>query len=124
MHKEASITPQTTVVITDKEWIAIEVEQEKIEFEEIGRFPSLTLSNGTCSGYSSCNRLHGTYTLDGNKITFGAIAVTKMFCMDVKEVEKNYLHALSKVQHWEYKQNQLHFLDENKQVRIVFREKE
>ena len=113
----------TSISIMDKTWIAIEIANEKIEQLESDRFPNITLSERKISGYSSCNRMHGTYTLEKNKITFGPIVVTKMFCFDTSELEMKFLQALSEVKFWEYKQNKLYFLNEQKQVIIVFDEK-
>jgi heat shock protein HslJ len=50
----------------------------------------------TVSGFSGCNRFSGTYTLDGNAITFGPLASTRMACMDsVNTIETKMLEALS-----------------------------
>ena len=114
---------ETSNSITNKEWIAIELDNEKIEQLEMNRFPNLTLSEGRITGYSSCNRMNGTYTLEKEKITFGAIAVTKMMCFDTSELESKFLKALSEVQFWECKQGKLFFLNDKKQRIIVFEEK-
>jgi len=114
---------EVSISITEKEWIAVELNSEKIEQLAADRFPKLTLSAGKVSGYSSCNRMNGTYTLEKDKIVFGAIAVTKMLCFDTKDLEDKFLKAISEVKFWEYKQDKLHFLNEKKQIIIVFEEK-
>ncbi|MDR1878941.1 MAG: META domain-containing protein [Bacteroidales bacterium] len=122
--KSIAQKPETNVSITHKEWIVVEIENEKIELSDPKRFPSMTLSDGTVSGHGSCNRFHGPYTLKDNRITFGNIVATKMFCMDTQKTEDKYMKALQKVQRWEYKDNQLCFLDDKNQVVIRFQEKE
>lgn len=115
---------ETPISITDKEWIAVELNNEKIEQLEADRLPKLTLSAGKVSGFSSCNRMNGTYTLEKDKLTFGAIAVTKMLCFDTSDLENKFLKALSEVNFWDYKQNKLHFLNEKKESIVVFEGKE
>ena len=111
---------ETSISITGKKWIAVEINNEKITQLDADRFPNLTLSEGKISGYSSCNRMQGTYTLEKDRITFGPIAVTKMLCFDTNELEINYLQSISEVKFWEYKQNKLYFLNEKKEVVVVF----
>jgi heat shock protein HslJ len=123
-QRNVSKTAEASFSITGKEWVAVEVNNEKIEQLDADRYPNLKLSDGKISGYSSCNRMQGTYTLEKEKITFGAIAVTKMLCFDTKDLETKFLQALSEVKSWEYKQNKLHFLNEQKQTIVVFEEKE
>ncbi len=46
--------------------------------------PSLELtSSGEVSGTDGCNRLMGSYTVEGNTVTFGELASTMMFCEGV-----------------------------------------
>ena len=101
----------------------MEVYNEKMEQLDTARCPNLTLSEGKISGYSSCNRMHGDYTLEKEKISFGVLAVTKMLCFDTQNLETNFLKALSEVKFWEYKQGKLRFLNEKKEVIVVLEEK-
>ena len=112
----------TSEVITNKEWIAVELSNEKIKLPDTNQFPKMKLYEGKISGFSSCNRMNGSYTMEKEKITFGPIAVTKMLCFETQEIEAEFLKLLSEVKFWEYKQGKLHFLNEKKQVIIVFEE--
>ncbi len=112
-----------TISIADKEWVAVLLKGNSIELDK-EQLPTLKLSEGKVSGYASCNRYHGTYTLNGDKLSFSPLARTKMLCEEVQNnTENNYLEALSAVKSWEYKQNQLYFLNEDKQTLIIFEEK-
>lgn len=122
-QKNINKISDASVSITNKEWIAVELGNEKIELSEVNQFPNLKLSEGKISGFSSCNRMQGTYTMGKNKINFGAIAVTKMFCFETQNIENKYLKLISEVKFWEYKQQKLYFLNEKKQTIIVFEEK-
>jgi heat shock protein HslJ len=53
--------------------------------------------DGTLSGNSGCNSYNGSYTINGNQITIGPLASTRMACSapeGVMEQEAQYLAAL------------------------------
>jgi heat shock protein HslJ len=59
---------------------------------------SATFSAGTVSGNAGCNDYTGGYTVDGDKLTFGAIATTRMACGPIPTaVETAFLAAMAKV---------------------------
>ncbi|OUJ06801.1 YbaY family lipoprotein [Acetobacter malorum] len=48
---------------------------------ESGKPPMVSIAeDGTVSGFSGCNRVHGKATLDGANITFGPMMTTRMAC--------------------------------------------
>jgi heat shock protein HslJ len=117
------ITDSTAVSpsIFDKEWVVIQIGSEKIEQLNNNQPPNLKLSENKISGYSSCNRFHGTYTMEENKITFSHIVITKMLCPETNEIESAYLEALSNVQRWEYKGENLYFFNQENQTIIILK---
>ena len=57
---------------------------------------------GGVSGSGSCNQFHGTATVTGASITFGAFSVTRMACLAaINEQESVYLEALSRADRFE-----------------------
>jgi copper homeostasis protein (lipoprotein) len=46
------------------------------------------------SGSGGCNRLSGTFTLEGDKLAFGPMMATKMACAEGGEIEGYFLIAL------------------------------
>jgi len=58
--------------------------------------PTLTIGDGgQVTGTTGCNRFNGPATVDGDTITFGPLATTRMACpTDVAEVERSVLHVL------------------------------
>jgi heat shock protein HslJ len=49
---------------------------------------TLTLAaDGTFSATTDCNRLRGSYTTAGARLTFGDVAATRMYCADSQESE-------------------------------------
>jgi heat shock protein HslJ len=53
-------------------------------------------TDGTVSGNATCNTFNGTYTIDGDKITVGPLATTRMACAtdELNAQEAAYLAAL------------------------------
>jgi heat shock protein HslJ len=54
-------------------------------------------SDGYMSGLSGCNQYSVPYTLQGNQISLGPIAITQMTCPTGMEAEQAYLTALSTI---------------------------
>ncbi len=70
---------------------------------------TLSFENGVVSGRAGCNTFSGTYTAEGDRIKFGAIAVTNMMCTDNKVMtqERDFLKALESVVRWSVQGNEL-----------------
>jgi heat shock protein HslJ len=62
-------------------------------------------------GSSGCNRLSGSYTLDGQRLAFSRAAGTLMACRDGSEQERAFLDALSAVAGWRLEGQRLLLLD-------------
>jgi heat shock protein HslJ len=58
---------------------------------------TIRLESGRVSGFSGCNMFSGQYTLEKNRITFGALAGTMMACADTgrNELERAFKAALT-----------------------------
>jgi len=75
------------------------------------------------SGSAGCNTFNSSATLDGNSITFGPIATTRMICDQpdgVMDQESAYLAALQKTAEYAITGNQMEFTDENQNVLVRF----
>lgn len=54
--------------------------------------------DGSVSGHSGCNRFAGKAMIDGDKLSFGPLAGTRMACPEAQmNLEQKYLGALEKV---------------------------
>jgi heat shock protein HslJ len=63
--------------------------------------PTLTLDDGSASGFGGCNTFNGGYELDGDSITIGPLAATLMACEDDKSAaEAVYMPALEAADAW------------------------
>jgi heat shock protein HslJ len=68
--------------------------------------PELHMENGHISGSTGCNRINGTYTLNGNSIQFGNdLAITKMGCPNYDETV--FLDAFNRVNKYRLQNNEL-----------------
>jgi putative lipoprotein len=57
-------------------------------------------TDGNVSGNGACNRFGGTYTQEGNKLSFGPLMSTKMACLDMNK-ETAFFNALDQVNSFE-----------------------
>ncbi|WP_435413384.1 META domain-containing protein [Psychroserpens mesophilus] len=54
------------------------------------------------SGFAGCNRFFGTYTIEGNGISFSELGATRMMCQDEKNaVENSFFRTIAKVKGFE-----------------------
>lgn len=72
------------------------IEQARTEPIYDKRLARLDLQpDGRLTGHTSCNRMSGTYTLDGDKLTIGPVVTTRMACPRLQlEQEDRILTAL------------------------------
>jgi heat shock protein HslJ len=57
-------------------------------------------SEGKLGGYSGCNRFTGTYVQNGNALTMGPLATTRMACPpQIMKREQEFLDLLGKIRH-------------------------
>jgi heat shock protein HslJ len=63
-------------------------------------------------GSGGCNRLMGSYTLDGQYITFGNVAMTMMACPQGMDTEHAFTEALRGKKQWHASDDTLLLKDE------------
>lgn len=73
----------------------------------------LQTPNAVVTGHSGCNRMFGTYVLDGDSITFQQMGGTRMFCQARMELEQKYLAMFATVARWKLAGQTLELLDAN-----------
>lgn len=69
--------------------------------------PYIRFSGQQLSGHSGCNVMAGPIQLEGNQLSFGPIASTRMFCQDAATIENRFLQLFDEAvysslegQHW------------------------
>jgi heat shock protein HslJ len=85
--------------VQERVWVAETIEGEAVS---PGVASTLTLgADGRAYGSTGCNRYTGAATVDGTKLSFGQLAMTKMACLGpAMEQEARFGRALDRVDHW------------------------
>lgn len=82
---------------------------------------TLVLEEGQAGGFAGCNDYFGAYELDGNGLTFGALASTKKACEgDPGQREMEFLIALERVVSFNINRGQLTLLDGDGNLVMMF----
>ncbi len=68
-------------------------------------------SDGRVAGSDGCNGVSGTYTVDGDTLTFGQFAATMMACPDTQATEKAFRDAVTATARWSLTGDRLELLD-------------
>jgi heat shock protein HslJ len=78
--------------------------------------------DGKVAGSAGCNHYFGSYTVDGAKMTVGALGSTEMYCTDpgVMEQESTYLGLLGSVASFAIEGEELTLLDANGTKVLMF----
>lgn len=71
------------------------------------------------SGFGGCNRYFGTYSATQDTLTFGHLAMTKMFCQQGMGLEAQFAKAITQVSGYRFNQQALEFV--GKQGEIIAR---
>ena len=90
------------------EWDIVELDGfSPSDLEEMLVRPYVRFSGQQLSGHSGCNVMAGPIQLEGDHLSFGPIASTRMFCQDAAEIESRFLQLLEEAvysslegQHW------------------------
>jgi heat shock protein HslJ len=75
-------------------WRAIELAGKPTPPPDPNREAHLQFQSGRVSGSDGCNRLTGSYQLNGDRVTFGQMAETRMACLNPTGTEGPFRDAL------------------------------
>ncbi len=73
----------------------------------------LQLEGHRLAGSGGCNRLLGSYQVDGSKLSFGKVASTRMACGEGMEQESAFVRALEQTRAWKVHADNLELLGES-----------
>ena len=104
------------------EWKLIWLGSTKIELGVPQQVPYIQLDpeNHRVSGSGGCNRLSGTYELEGNHLKFTQMAMSRMACLHGGETENAFTQALDLVTAWKIVGGTLLLMDADQQVVAKF----
>ena len=124
--KEASAIPDTTAVpnvTTDStvgaaelrgtNWRLVAVGDKPVTATDSNRAAHIILQPDSkqVAGSGGCNRMFGTYELNGDALRFSGVGATKMACKDGMDTEAAFLPVLLRVNRWKVSGQQLELSD-------------
>lgn len=96
--KEGEATGSSSASLMSTKWMLQSLNGKALELAGGSQRPWLQMADGEkMSGFGGCNQLNGSYKLDGQRLGFGPIMSTKMYCEQTSGMEKNFLTALGGV---------------------------
>jgi uncharacterized lipoprotein YbaY/heat shock protein HslJ len=95
-------------------WKLVRLGEQPVVVAERQREPHLVfqLAGSRFSGAGGCNRLSGSFKLDGAAITLGQVVRTMMACVAGMDTEQAFLAALDRVRRWTIEGEHLELQDE------------
>jgi XRE family transcriptional regulator, regulator of sulfur utilization len=91
-------------------WAAVELAGMPVPAEPAARQPSIAfVANGRVAGTDGCNRISAPYTLTGERVSFGPLIATRMFCPDTDDVARRFAGAMGGTSRWRIGDGRLEF---------------
>jgi putative lipoprotein len=108
--------------LEDTHWMLIELAGEAVAAGDNQRNPHFVLrsEDHRLAGSGGCNRLMGSYELEGGQLRFGQMAMTRMACLQGMEIEAAFASALGEVRAWQMDSDALELLDGYGEVLMRF----
>jgi heat shock protein HslJ len=105
---------EPSVALGGTEWMLAELAGAPVELGEADIAPHLVLDleESRVTGSTGCNRLVGSFALSEDELRFGALATTRMACLEhVMQRETVFLAALARVTSYELEGSSLTLLE-------------
>jgi len=109
--------------ITGTRWVLQSLGGKPAGLGAGGRAPDITLqgSESRAAGFAGCNQITGGYTLEGDQLSFGQMAMTRRACADGMELERDFAKALQETKSYRIEDDTLSLRDENGTVVAALR---
>jgi heat shock protein HslJ len=113
---------RTTAELLNTYWKLLQLGDQVVATPEGAREIHFVLhsENQRVAGFSGCNRMMGSYVLDGPKIRFAQMGGTMMACVPDLELERKFLAMFPQVARWEISGETLRLLDEDGKTLATF----
>jgi putative lipoprotein len=100
--------------ITGTRWVFRTLHGEPAGLGAGGRAPDITLQGAEprVSGFAGCNQITGGYTLEGDQLSFGQMAMTMRACAEGEELERKLAKVLGETRAYEITGSVLRLRDE------------
>jgi len=96
-------------------WKLIRLGDKRVTMASKQREPYFVLNSETkrVTGLGGCNRLMGSYKLNGDQLSFSHLAGTMMACIEGMDTEREFLKSLIEVAKWKITGQHLELSDAN-----------
>lgn len=110
--------------LSKNNWQLFSINGSPVDDKTAGNIPFIhfDVQNMMVSGNSGCNTFSGGFQMQGNELSFGNLASTRMACEDMT-METAFLEALGKVKQCKPDQQQLHLQDGQGETLLTFNPK-
>lgn len=111
--RESCGTPLADSPLRGTYWKLVRLGDTPATTAEQQREPHLILASGEprVAGSGGCNRVMGSFELDGDRLRFGQMAGTRMACPDGMAQEQDFLKALTRVERYRIRGSHLEMLN-------------
>jgi copper homeostasis protein (lipoprotein) len=94
-------------------WKLVRLGDGPVQVADRQREPHLIFnaSEARLSGHGGCNRVTGSFEVDGDRLKIGPMAATRMACPDGMEQEQRFLQAVQKVATYRIRGSHLEMMD-------------
>jgi len=109
----AETPARSTAALINTYWKLTELDGARVETPADAREIHFVLhgEGQRVAGFSGCNRMMGSYVLDGDSIKFAQMGGTMMACVSGMDIERSFLAMFSRVARWEISGETLRLLD-------------
>lgn len=116
---EAGTKPAPAANLHKTNWLLKTLDGANVNSE---RPLSLQFDGGRLNGYAGCNSIFGNYTASNDGVfSVGSIGSTKMACIGERDqLEHTYLQRLAQASQYAVVRDQLHLLDGQRKILLVF----
>ncbi len=92
----SSVAASQGPILVGTTWRLAEVDGKPMALGQDGKAATmeLTIEGKRVSGFAGCNRMSGTYRLQGDSLRFGPLALTRMACKKGMDIEREFVAAL------------------------------
>ena len=109
------VSPSATASLVGTEWVLVELGGQQAGVGLTNTSPTMVLeADGTrAAGFAGCNRFTSSYTLAAERLRFGLVASTRMFCANAMDLENRFLAALEATRAYRLAGPELDLLGDN-----------
>ncbi len=122
LEPQGCSAPGSTAQLENTYWKLTMLEGETVTAPDESRVVHFVLQseNNRVVGFAGCNRMMGSYTLNGPKLTFSQMGGTMMACSSGMEIEKRFHAVFPQVTGWRISGETLQLLDASETTLAAF----